>query len=58
MAVTSQQKMEAWMQVARLVSQARQCLANVNEGPGTQATLDSMEDRARTQADLWNEGGE
>lgn len=58
MEATAQQKMEAWMQVARLCEQAVKVLANVNEGPGAQAVLDSMEDRARTQADLWNEGGE
>lgn len=57
MAATAQQKMEAWALVQRLVAQAQTALVQVNEGPMEQAKLDWLEQKARVQVGLWNDGG-
>ena len=54
---SAQQKMEAWQLVAKLCAQAQAALVQVNEGPYELVQLHWVENKARVQVTLWNEGG-
>jgi hypothetical protein len=49
----AQEKMEAWMRVARLCEETAAVLAEVNEGPCEQIKLAWIEEKARVQVNLW-----